>query len=73
MVHKYAGNKDFEVLYTDIVNQGTRRGDVTHVMYIPGKKHNAVCHKMGKYPRLDSNQGTRLRRPALYPLSYGGF
>jgi hypothetical protein len=24
------------------------------------------------YPQLDSNQRTRLRRPALYPLSYGG-
>ena len=25
-----------------------------------------------QYPQLDSNQRTRLRRPALYPLSYGG-
>ena len=24
------------------------------------------------YPRRDSNPRTRLRRPALYPLSYGG-
>ncbi len=24
------------------------------------------------YPRADSNRGFRLRRPALYPLSYGG-
>jgi hypothetical protein len=23
-------------------------------------------------PRQDSNLGTRLRRPVLYPLSYGG-
>jgi hypothetical protein len=27
---------------------------------------------MRLYPQLDSNQRTRLRRPALYPLSYGG-
>ena len=26
----------------------------------------------GWYPRRDSNPRTRLRRPALYPLSYGG-
>ena len=25
-----------------------------------------------KYPRGDSNSGLWLRRPALYPLSYGG-
>jgi hypothetical protein len=26
-----------------------------------------------KYPRRDSNAGPWLRRPVLYPLSYGGF
>ena len=26
----------------------------------------------GEYPQQDSNLRTRLRRPALYPLSYGG-
>ncbi len=25
------------------------------------------------YPRWDSNPGFRLRRPTLYPLSYGGW
>jgi hypothetical protein len=29
-------------------------------------------HKQ-KYPRRDSNARTRLRRPLLYPLSYGGY
>lgn len=27
----------------------------------------------GECPRQDSNLRTRLRRPLLYPLSYGGF
>jgi hypothetical protein len=29
-------------------------------------------HRMGRCPRQDSNLRTRLRRPALYPLSYEG-
>lgn len=31
-----------------------------------------VSEPAGLYPRADSNRCFRLRRPALYPLSYGG-
>src|SRR4051812_40566654 len=31
-----------------------------------------VTTALGKRPRRDSNARTRLRRPMLYPLSYGG-
>ena len=41
--------------------------------------HKGLCYGWGvsnypqkKYPRRDSNAGSRLRRPVLYPLSYGG-
>ena len=34
---------------------------------------SATSPKNQKYPQLDSNQRTRLRRPVLYPLSYGGY
>ena len=30
------------------------------------------AHRQDQCPRQDSNLRTRLRRPALYPLSYGG-
>jgi hypothetical protein len=37
----------------------------------PGE-HDVSQGITGKRPRQDSNLRTRLRRPALYPLSYGG-
>ena len=39
-----------------------------------GDKKRGVreSHSSKKYPRQDSNLCSRLRRPMLYPLSYGG-
>ena len=59
--------------------RGECPGNVVH--YIPSeptgktgqtKKRPLPWTAAQLYPQLDSNQRTRLRRPALYPLSYGG-
>ena len=34
---------------------------------------SAISPKNQKYPQQDSNLRNRLRRPVLYPLSYGGY
>ena len=49
-----------------------------HAALSDQKKIAASCFKLLrpggrlKYPRQESNLGTRFRKPMLYPLSYGG-
>ncbi len=37
-----------------------------------GQLSGPMTEMFGERPRQDSNLRTRLRRPLLYPLSYGG-
>src|ERR1700690_2520844 len=44
--------------------------DITMIRVVAGERR--FCPGHGKRPQQDSNLRTRLRRPMLYPLSYGG-
>ncbi len=44
--------------------------DITAIYVVAGERR--FCPGYGGRPQQDSNLRTRLRRPMLYPLSYGG-